>query len=68
MRGSEFPPEMELQKELPQSGFILANVRIDLAVSALEIRVAYNRRAAVSGAGHVNHVQSYFLITGFRWA
>ena len=48
-------------KELPQPGLILADVGIDLAVSALEIGVAHDGRAAVPGAGNVNHVEVVFL-------
>src|SRR5271157_1628133 len=51
----------ELQKELAQAGLILADVRIDLAVSALQVRVPDHRRAAVSGAGDVNHVEVVLL-------
>ena len=51
----------ELKKELPKPGLILADVRIDLAVSALEISVAHDGRAAVPGAGDVNHVEVVFL-------
>ena len=47
----------KLNKELPKPGLILADVGIDLAVSALEIRVAHDGRAAVPGAGDVNHVE-----------
>src|SRR5450759_2042073 len=47
----------ELNKELPKPRLVLADVGIDLAVSALEIRVADNRRTAVPGAGDVNHVE-----------
>jgi hypothetical protein len=51
----------KLNKELPQPGLILADVGIDLAVSAFEIRVAHNGRTAVPGAGDVNHVEVVFL-------
>ena len=51
----------KLNKELPQPGLILADVGIDLAVSALEVSVAHDRRAAVPGAGDVNHVEVVFL-------
>lgn len=50
-----------MQKELPQPGFILADIGIDLAVSALEIRVPDHGRAAVPGAGDVNHVEVVLL-------
>ena len=51
----------KLNEELPQPGLILADVGIDLAVSALEIGVAHDGRAAVPGAGDVNHVEVVFL-------
>ena len=51
----------KLNKELPKPGLILADVGIDLAVSALEIGVAHDGRAAVPGAGDVNHVEVVFL-------
>jgi hypothetical protein len=43
------PGKRELQEQLPQARLILADVRVDLAVGALEIGVADDRRAAVSG-------------------
>src|SRR6185437_1184245 len=51
----------KLSKELPQPGLILADIGIDLAVRALEIRVAHEGRAAVTGPGHVDHVEVVFL-------
>src|ERR1017187_11026185 len=51
----------ELKKELPQSGLILADVGIDFAVCPFKVSVAYHRRAAVAGAGDVNHVEVVFL-------
>jgi hypothetical protein len=51
----------KLNKELPQPDFILADVGIDLAVSALQIRVAHDGWAAMSGAGDVDHVEVVFL-------
>ena len=51
----------KLEKELPQSGLIRADVGIDLAVRALEIRVAHDGRAAVAGAGDVDHVEVVLL-------
>src|SRR5579863_2227061 len=47
----------ELPEELPQTGLVAADVRIDLTVAALEIGVAHQRRAAMSGPGNVDHVQ-----------
>ena len=55
------PGKRELLEELLQPGLILADVGIDLAVSAFEIRVANDGRAAVPGAGDVNHVEVVFL-------
>ena len=51
----------ELQEELLQPGLVLADVGIDLAVGALEIGVAHDGRAAVAGAGDVDHVEVVFL-------
>ena len=51
----------KLNKELPQPGLILADIGIDLAVGALEVRVAHEGRAAVPGAGDVNHVKVVFV-------
>ncbi len=51
----------KLNKELPKPGFILADVGIDLAVSALEVCVAYDGRAAVPRAGDINHVEVIFF-------
>src|SRR5208282_580755 len=51
----------KLNEELPQPGLILANVWINLAVSAFEVSVAHDDRAAVPGAGDVNHVEVVFL-------
>src|SRR5450830_524579 len=51
----------ELKKELPKPGLILTDVGIDLAVRALEVRVAHHGRAAVPRARHVNHIEVVFL-------
>src|SRR3984885_2187364 len=51
----------KLGKKALQSGFVLADIRIPLAVSAFEIRSADHRRSAVPRSGHVNHVQVVFL-------
>ena len=51
----------ELEEELPQPGLILADVGVDLAVSALELGVADYGRAAVPGAGNVDHVEVVLL-------
>ena len=51
----------KLQKQLLQSGFVLADVRIDLAVRALEVSVANERRTAVSRSADVDHVEVVFL-------
>src|SRR5271169_4807549 len=51
----------ELNKELPKAGLVLADIRIDLAVSALEISVANDGRTAVPRAGNVDHVEVVFF-------
>src|SRR4030042_927658 len=51
----------KLNKKLPKPGLVLADVGIYLAVSALKISVAYHGRAAVPGAGDVNHVEVVFF-------
>jgi hypothetical protein len=56
----------ELLEQLFQPGFVLGDVRIDIAPAAFEVNVAHNRRAAVTGARDVEHVRSYFLITRFK--
>ena len=49
--------EGELGEQLLQPILILADVGIDLAVAALEIGVGHQRRAAMAGAGDVEHVE-----------
>jgi hypothetical protein len=61
MRGWEFLGKRKLNKELPKAGFILADVGIDLTVSALEVSVAHDGRATVPGAGDVNHLEIVFF-------
>ncbi len=51
----------ELRKEFLEPGLILADVGIDFAVCAFEIRVAHDGRAAVAGTGNVNHVEVILL-------
>ena len=51
----------ELEEEPPQPGLILADVGVDLAVSALEVGVADDGRATVPGAGDVDHVKVVLL-------
>ena len=51
----------ELEEELSQPGLVLADVGIDLAVGAFEVGVAHDGRAAVPGAGDVDHVEVVFL-------
>lgn len=46
----------KLDKQLPQPGLILADIGIDLAVSAFKISVSHDSRAAAARAGDVNHV------------
>ena len=47
----------ELLEQPLHPGFVLADVGIDLAVAALEIGVGDQRRAAMAGAGDVDHVE-----------
>src|ERR1035438_8267766 len=51
----------KLKKELSQPGLILADVGIDLAVSAFEVSIAHDSRAAMPGAGDVDHIEVVFL-------
>ena len=51
----------ELREQFFQPGFVLRDVRINFAPGAFEINVADNRRAAVTGAGNVEHVQVILL-------
>ena len=51
----------ELLEEPFHPGFVLADVGINLAVAALEIGVGDQRRAAVAGAGDVDHVEIILL-------
>ena len=60
--------ERELAEELPQPGLVAADVRIELAVGALEIGVRHERRPTVAGAGDVDRVRSRARIARFRWA
>src|SRR5664279_6562057 len=50
----------KLQKEFLQSRLILTDVRINLAIGALEVNVAHDRRPAVPGTGNINHVEIVF--------
>jgi hypothetical protein len=50
-----------LLKQPLQADFILADVGIDLAIRTFEIRIAHHRRAAMPGAGDVNHVEVVLL-------
>src|SRR3984893_12971603 len=50
----------ELRKELLEPSLIAADVRINLAVSPFEVRVAHHRRTAVAGTGDVDHGKVIF--------
>jgi len=50
--------ERELLEQLFQSGLVLADVRIDLAVRSFKVSIADQRRAAVTGTGDLEHVQA----------
>ena len=47
----------ELPEQLLESGFVTADLGINLAVRALEVSVADHRRATVARARHIHHVQ-----------
>src|SRR5262249_9144987 len=49
--------EGKLLEELAQPGFVARDVRINLRVGSFEVDVPDERRAAVSGARDVNHVE-----------
>ena len=49
--------ERELGEEPLQARFVLADVRIDLAVRPFQVGVGHQRRPTVPGAGDVEHVQ-----------
>src|ERR1700677_3922595 len=51
----------ELREQLFHALFVLRDVRINLAPGAFEVNIAYNRRAAMTGAGHIEHIQVIFL-------
>jgi len=51
----------KLQKQFAKAGLVLADVRIDLAVGALEVGVGDHCRAAMPRARDVDHVDVVFL-------
>ena len=51
----------ELLEQLLEPGLVLADVRINLTPGAFEVNVTDNRRAAVTWAGDVDHVQVILL-------
>src|SRR5208283_5183720 len=51
----------ELHEQLLEPGFVLSDVWINLTVGAFEVSIAYQRRAAVTGTGDVEHVQVILL-------
>ena len=51
----------ELRKEPLEPALIAADVGIDLAVGSFEVRVTHDCRAAVAGAGDIDHVEVIFL-------
>src|SRR5579859_3652722 len=50
------PGKGKLEEELPQSGLILTDIWIYLAICAFKVRVGNDSWAPVPGAGDVNHV------------
>jgi hypothetical protein len=55
------PRKRELETEPPKARLVLTHVGIHLAVRAFEIGVGDDGRPAVSGAGHVDHVELVLL-------
>ncbi len=53
--------ERELREQFLNSGFVLSNIRINLAPCALKVNVSNDCRPAVSRAGDVKHVQIVFF-------
>jgi hypothetical protein len=51
----------ELLEQHFQPGFVLRDVRINLAVGAFEISIAHQRWTAMTGTGDVEHVQVILL-------
>src|SRR5205085_5190979 len=49
--------EGELAEKPPQPLLVVPDVRVDLAIGALEIHVGHDTRAAMAGSGHVEAVQ-----------
>ncbi len=49
--------ERELAKQPAQSLLVVADVRVELGVGALEVGVGDESRAAVAGTGHVDHAE-----------
>ncbi len=49
--------EGELAEQPLHPGRVLADVRVELAVGALEVRVGHDARPAVTRPGHVDHVE-----------
>jgi len=51
----------ELLEKLLHPGFILADIRINLAIGSFEVSIGNQRRTAVTGTGDVEHIQVVFL-------
>src|SRR5579859_3941423 len=51
----------ELREEASETGLILRDIGVDLAVGALEVRIGNDARTTVSGAGDIDHAQIVFL-------
>ena len=49
--------ERELAEEMLEPGLVAADLRIELAVGALEVGVGHDAGPAVTGTGHVEHVE-----------
>ena len=60
--------ERELAEEPPQAFLVPADLRVELAVSAFEVRVRDDARPAVAGARDVDRVRSRCRMARFRCA
>ena len=51
-------PKRELREEPLETGLVRGDVRVDLAVRALEIGVGHQPRSAVTRPGNIDHAQT----------
>src|SRR5680860_598120 len=55
------PRKRELRKQLFQTGFVLADVWINLTVSTFEVSISYQCRTAMAWTCNIEHIQGIFL-------